>query len=180
MSQIMSTNVSEEDKVTRVCVVLANSGKAPEHSFVDAAEISEHRARCDAGRAGPHTTMDWCCVCTKNRETPITRSLCASIRTRPRMLPSSGCILRRGRRNDVQCSQGHSSIRGFGTPGRRFELSDVFLLCPLPEWSLCQPDYCYIARETHLDEVCFRTKIVLYKSHTSKVGSMFICNAYTK
>ena len=150
MLQIMSTNVSEEDKVTRVCVVLANSGKAPEHSFVVATEISEHRVRCDAGWAGPHPTMDWCCVCSKKRETPITRSLCASIRTRQRTLRSSGCILRRGRRNDVQCSQGHSSIRGFGTPGRRFELSGVYLLCPLPEWSLSVNLTTAILRARHI------------------------------
>ena len=136
MLQIMSTNANEEDKVTRVCVVWANNGKAPEHSFVVTTEISEHHVRFDAGWAGPRPTMDWCCVYTKNRETPIARSLCASIRTRPRMLPSSGCILQRGTHNNVQCCQGHSSMRGFGTPGRRFELSGVYLLCPLPEWPL--------------------------------------------
>ena len=73
MLQIMSTNVSEEDKVTRVCVVLANSGKAPEH-FVVATEISEHRVRCDAGWAG-HPTMDWCCVYKEPRNANHTFAL---------------------------------------------------------------------------------------------------------
>ena len=106
--------------------------------------------RFDAGWDGPRPTMDWCCVYTKNPETPIARSLCTSIRTRPRMLPSSGCILQRGKHNNVQCCQGHSSMRGFGTPGRRFELSGVYLLCPLPEWPLSVNLATAILRARHI------------------------------
>ena len=112
-------------------------------------------------RGGPAPAQPWTGAVLvqriAKRQSPV--RFATSIRTVPRMLPSGGCLLRRGKRNDVLRCQEHSSFRGFCKPGRRGVLSEslshVTSACMV---SLCQPDYCHFARETHLDEVCFRTQ----------------------
>ena len=98
MLQIMSTNVSEEDKVTRVCVVLANSGKAPQHVLSWPQRYLS--TACVAMRGGPAPTQPWTgAVCVQR-----TAKRQSHVRFAPQFVQGRVCYRAVG----VYSSEGHT------------------------------------------------------------------------